>query len=146
MLAHRHDAGGLHSHPLTTQNQAIDEDSSLWFFISKKSEMAKRLASDGEVNLSYADPGKDSYVSISGNAVLSNDRATIQRLWNKKAEAWFPGGIDDPDLQLLEVRIDEAEYWDVKVSKMTQLYKMAKAAVTGKPPKDMTEHKEIQVS
>ena len=51
-------------------------------------------------------------------------------------EAWFPGGPTDPDLALVQVQIVHANYWDVKESKLVQLYEMAKAVVTGKPPTD----------
>jgi hypothetical protein len=62
------------------------------------------------------------------------------------AQAWFPGGPTDTDLALLSVRIRYAEYWDVKESKMVQLFKMAKAAVTGQQPRGMGEHKEMSIS
>jgi general stress protein 26 len=144
MLTHRHANGMLHSHPLTTQNKSIDEGSTLFFFISKKSELARAIAADGNVNVSYADPGDDSYVSVSGNAAVVEDQAKKDQLWNKMAEAWFKGGSTDPDLGLLEVRIHHAEFWDVDDSQMVQLFKMAKAAVTGTPPK-MGEHKELRL-
>jgi general stress protein 26 len=129
---------------LTTQNKSIDEGSTLFFFISKKSELARAIAADGNVNVSYADPGDDSYVSVSGNAAVVEDQAKKDQLWNKMAEAWFKGGSTDPDLGLLEVRIHHAEFWDVDDSQMVQLFKMAKAAVTGTPPK-MGEHKELRL-
>ena len=146
MLTHRHPDGTLQGHPLTTQNRSIDEGSLLYFFISKKSEVASRLQQDSNVNVAYADPGADTYVSIAGNAMLSDDRATRERLWSPMATAWFPGGVNDPDAVLLAVKIVHAEYWNVKDSKVTQLFKMAKAAVTGHVPKDMGEHKKINVS
>jgi general stress protein 26 len=145
MLTHRHSDGSLQGHPLTTQNKSIDENSTLYFFNSKKSEMASRLAEDNQVNVAYADTGADNYVSIAGKAVLSSDQATKERLFNAIAKAWFPGGVNDPDLQLLEVRITHAEYWNAKDSKLTQLFKMAKSAITGEPPKNMSEHKELKV-
>lgn len=141
MFTHRHGDGKLHSHPLTTQNKSLDAGRTLWFFVSRSGEVAHRVAADSLVNIAYADPGKDSYVSVTGTARLSDDRATIDRLWTKMAEAWFPSGPNDPDLQLLEVHIDEAEYWDVKDSKITQLFKMAKSLITDEPPKNMAEHK-----
>ena len=61
------------------------------------------------------------------------------------AKAWFPAGVTDSDLALLQVRISHAEYWDVKESKMVQLAKMAKAAITGERPA-LGEHKEVRVS
>lgn len=145
MLTHSHANGMLHSHPLTTQNKSIDEGAVLYFFVSKATELGQRLRLDGNVNVAYADPGKDAYVSISGQARISEDRATKERLFNAMAKAWFPGGVDDPNLELLEVRILHAEYWNVHENQVTQLFKMAKAAVTGEPPK-MGEHKELHFS
>ncbi len=146
MLTHRHASGMLHAHPLTTQNQSIDEGAQLYFFISRKSELAQRLQQDGNVNVSYADPGNDSYVSLSGQAVISEDQAKKETLWSQVARAWFPAGVNDPDLALLEVRIQHAEYWDVKESKMVQLAKMARAALTGDTPPRLGEHKELHLS
>ena len=145
MLTHRHGDGSLQGHPLTTQNRSIDEGSVLYFFISEKSELASRLHQDTNVNVSYSDPGAGIYVSIAGAASFSSNAATKERLWSPMAKAWFPGGVNDPDLALLEVKISHAEFWDVKDSKVTQLFKMAKAAVTGEPPKNMGEHKELKV-
>lgn len=146
MLAHRHSDGMLHSHPLTTQNKSIDEGAVLYFFISAASEIATRIASDGNVNVSYSDPGADSYVSISGTGQIVNDLAKKEHFWSPMNKAWFPGGPTDEDLALLEVRISHAEYWDVADSKMVQLAKMAKAAVTGERPRNLGEHKELNLS
>ena len=145
MLTHRHRDGSLQGHPLTTQNRSIDEGSLLYFFISEKSGLAGRLREDGSVNVAYADPGDDVYISVAGTASFSDDTATKERLWSPMAKAWFPGGANDPDVALLEVKITHAEYWDVKESKVTQLFKMAKASITGEPPQ-MGEHKELKVS
>ncbi len=145
MLTHRHANGMLHSHPLTTQNKSPDEDSQLYFFISRQSELAKSLQQDATVNVSYANPDDDSYVSVSGQAAVIDDPAKKQALWSPVAKAWFPGGVNDPDLGLLKVHITHAEYWDVTDSKMVQIMKIATAAVTGKPPR-MGEHKELHMS
>ena len=53
MLTHRHANGELHSHPLTTQNKSADEGSTLYFFISRKSELAQRVQQDGNVNSAH---------------------------------------------------------------------------------------------
>ena len=147
MFTTQHSGNGhLHSRPMTTQNSKLDEDSSLWFFMSRKSEPVADLGSKPQVNVSYADPGKDSYVSVAGTAGVVEDMAKKQQLWSKMAEAWFPGGVDDPDLALVQVRITHADYWDVKESKVTQLFKMAKAVVTGTPPSDMGEHGKLRMN
>lgn len=142
MLSHRHADGSLHAHPLTTQNKDLGEDGCLYFFVSRSSEVGQRLAQDGNVNLAYANPDKDTWVSVSGQARVLEDLAKKKELFNVIAKAWFPGGAEDPQLELVEVRIDEAEYWNVKENKLLQLLKMGKAAATGKRPK-MGEHQEV---
>jgi general stress protein 26 len=141
----RHSNGHLHGRPMTTQNKAIDEDDSLWFFMSKSSNTVEDLSDDATVHVAYADPDKDAYVSVSGTAGVVEDKAKKQQLWSKMTEAWFPKGVDDPDLALVRVQIVHAEYWDVKDSKPVQLFKMAKAAVTGEPP-DMGQRGHVRLN
>ncbi len=146
MFTTRHGNGHLHSRPMTTQNSSLDEDANLWFFMSRKGDPVADLLADSTVNVVYADPGADSYVSVSGNAAVVEDMAKKEQLWSKLAQAWFPGGAADPDLALVCVKITHANYWDVKESKLVQLYQMAKAAITGRPPTDLGEHAEVRMN
>jgi general stress protein 26 len=143
MLSHRHADGTLHSHPLTTQNKELGEDGSLYFFVSRSSEVGQRVQADGNVNLAYANPDKDTWVSVTGTARVLEDTEKKRELFNPVAKAWFPGGPEDPSMELVEVHIDEAEYWNVKENKLLQLLKMGKAAATGSRPKNMGEHGEV---
>ena len=140
------DAGGhLTSRPMTTQNSASDEDSSLWFFMSRTGSTVTDLAGDPQVNVAYADPRKDAYVSVSGTATIRDDTAKKHKLWTKMTQAWFPGGPTDPHLVLVQVKVTHAEYWDVDTNQAVQLFKMAKAVVTGKPP-DMGKHGDVHMA
>ena len=144
MLSHRHADGTLHSHPLTMQNKALDEGNIVWFFVNRKTEVGQRLRQDGNVNLSFANLKDDTWVSITGTATVLEDLGKKKELFDAPIDkAWFQGP-EDPDLELVQVRIDEAEYWNVKENKLLQLFKMAKAAATGVPPK-LGEHKELQL-
>jgi general stress protein 26 len=145
MFTTRHDNDHLHSRPMTTQNKAIDEDESLWFFMSKKGDPVSDLKAQPIVNVVYANPSSDTYVSVSGTAAMIEDQAKKDQLWSKMAEAWFPGGPTDADLALVQVQIVHANYWDVKESKIVQLYEMAKAVVTGKPPTELGDHGEVRM-
>ena len=145
MLTTRHGSNGhLHSRPITTQNKAIDEDHSLWFFIARDSEPVAELSADPIVNAVYADPGADTWVSVSGTARVVEDMAKKQQLWSKMTEAWFPAGVTDPNLALVQLEIIHANYWDVKESKIVQFFEMAKAVATGKPP-TLGEHGEVRM-
>jgi general stress protein 26 len=146
MFVHRHPNGMMHAHPLTVQNKKLDEGHTLYFFISQSSELFTNVKTDGNVNVAFADPGKDSYVSLSGQASISSDRAKLEELFTPMAKAWFKGGVDDPDLALLTVNIHHAEYWDMKESQMKQLFKMAKAAITGEGPNLKADHKEVHLN
>lgn len=145
MLTHRHGDGLLHSHPLTTQNKSMDEGATIYFFIPKDGEIARHVAQDPVVNIAYANTDSDSYVSVAGRAALLEDQAKKEELFTPMAKAWFPNGPTDPNVGLLAVQIEEAEFWDVDDSKMVQLFKMAKAAVTGETPKQMGEHKKLDL-
>ncbi len=145
MFTTRHSNGHLHARPMTTQNKNIDEDSRLWFFMSRADGTVDDIGHDSSVNVVYADPGKDRYVSVSGNASVVDDTARKKQLWSKANEAWFPKGPTDPEVALVEVKIIHADYWDVEASKIVQLFKMAAGAVTGKPPTDLGEHATVHM-
>ena len=145
MLTHHHPDGSLRSHPMTAQNHSLKPGEPLYFFVSRKTELGQSLHSDGNVCVNYGDLKEDVWVSISGQARISEDLGTKQRLFNALERAWFPGGPADPDLELVEVEIKHAEYWNIKESKTRQLLQIATAAVSGAPPK-MGEHRELQVS
>jgi general stress protein 26 len=122
--------GTLRSRPIQTLRCA--DDGILWFFTSASSpKVAEAQAGGWQVNLSYANPGKQDYVSISGRASLSRDRKLMEALWNNWVEVFFPKGLDDPDLALLRVDIEKAEYWDSPGTAVGRAYAIAKARLTG---------------
>jgi general stress protein 26 len=149
LLTNRNPQGQFTARPLTTQNPKEDQGRTIYFFVSQHSEWVKELMEEEKfdaragtpVGLVYADPGEDQYVSISGEAHFEQNLTLQKALWSPIAQAWFPGGFEDPDLRLLQVKIDTAEYWDITTNKMMQILKMTQAAITGHPPTDMGEHR-----
>lgn len=127
MLTTRSSEGRLHSRPMATRE--MDENGILWFYTGKSSLKVREIEAVHEVNLSYQDPGKNLFVSVAGMAVLSVDPEKIRELWSPMLKAWFPQGLDDPELALLRVEVAEAEYWDVKSGKMTSLWGLAKSVL-----------------
>lgn len=109
-------------------------DGTLWFFSRLSSHKRLEIEREHQVCLAYADPDHQRYVSVSGVASLEKDKARAKALWNKYAAAWFPEGLDDPDLVLIRVRTEQAEYWDSAASRAVQLYRVAKARLTGERP------------
>jgi general stress protein 26 len=129
MLTTQETDGGLRSRPLATLR--IDSEGKLWFFTAMSSAKVGEIDQQRHVNLSYSNPEKQEFVSISGHARLLRDREKMHELWSLWARPWFSGGVDDPDLGLLEVSVDQAEYWDAPASKMQRLIGLAQAMTTG---------------
>lgn len=100
-----------HHIPLTAQ---LDEDQvdTLFFFVGKDN----RLASGGRAMAHFVSKGHDYFACLDGTARIDNDFALIDKLWNSQAQAWFPGGKDDPNLALLRFDIHSAELWETDMS------------------------------
>ena len=102
--------GRVHSRPMMTSDREFDGN--LWFIASTTSELAREVKGNPNVNVTYASPEDDRYISVSGTARLVDDQTKLKDLWSGKHKAWFPDGKKDPDLRLLCVEVHLAEYWD----------------------------------
>lgn len=122
--------GTLRSRPMGTQQ--IEFDGELWFFTFDDSPKAREVSREHQVNVSYADLGKQLYVSVSGKGDIVHDRAKMEELYTPYLKAWFPDGLDTPNIALLRVNVDKAEYWE-ETSRIASYLSMAQAILTGKP-------------
>lgn len=145
MLTVRGADGRLYSRPMTTQNGEADHGGVIWFFMSRSGQPVADLTASPDVNVAYADPASERYVSVSGAGRLVDDPVKKQELWSTAAKAWFPGGVEDPDLALVAVLVAEAEYWDVKANKAVQIFKLAKAAQTGEEQTNLGGHRRVRM-
>jgi general stress protein 26 len=135
--------GELRSRPMASQD--VEFDGTLWFFTKAESAKVHEIDREHHVNLAYVNPDKQIYVSVSGLARLTRNKQKAKELWSPMHLAWFPEGIDDPDLALLEVQVTKAEYWDSPSSAVVVLAGFAKALFTGKPyDGEFADHGKIQ--
>ncbi|AMM52273.1 general stress protein [Rufibacter sp. DG15C] len=123
--------GTIRSRPM--RHMKADENATIWFLTGYASGKTHEIKNESHVNLSYADPSNNLYVSISGHATVNRDQQKIDELWNPAMKAWFPEGKEDPNIGVLKITIDQAEYWDSPNSAVVHLYGMAKAIITGEP-------------
>jgi len=100
---------GGHSRPMTAQFE--NDRSPIWFFTGRDNALVRNLGPGTRVIAAFVSKGHDLFASFRGTLHVDNDRAVIDRLWNKWIEAWFDGGKDDPNLVLLRLDTDEAEVW-----------------------------------
>jgi len=121
--------GYLVSRPLSTQKAQFDGEK-VWFFVASDSPKVAEIARDSKVNLAYASKGRNTYVSMAGDAYVNNDPVKIEAFWNDALKAYFPRGVHDPKLTLIEVAVRTAEFWDGPGSLISKAFAFAVARVT----------------
>ena len=143
MLTTVDEAGDLRSRPMSS-NGDIDPNGDIWFFTGASSHKVSEVSTSPKVNVSFADPENQHYISISGHAELVRDRRKIEELWRPEFKMWFPEGKDDPDIALLRIRLEKAEYWDSPSSTIGYALSFVSSLVTGKEP-DFGENKKLEL-
>ena len=122
-----------HARPMTAQ---LDEDfyddgtytGPIWFFTSTDNTLYQLIqsgkAEGGMVRAAglFASKGHDVWASVDGNLSATQDRATIDKMWNRFVAAWYEGK-DDPKIVLLRLDPDSAQIW-IDASSMVAGIKM----------------------
>lgn len=139
MFTTRRADGRLVSRPMATQKH--DAIADFWFVTDADTNKLDELEHDPHVNLSYYRDRTREWVSVSGTARISHDRAEIRRLHQPDWKAWFgdeggarDGGPDDPRLTLVLVDVDSVVYMVNDTPRPVMLFEIAKAMVTGSTP------------
>lgn len=119
----------------------IERDhNAIYFLTDARRHKDDEIAAHPEVNLAFADPSHQKYVSLTGMAAVSNDRVKIRELFSTPAKAWWDSA-DDPNIRVLKVTPNDAEFWDSPGS-LVSYVKMAAAAVTGARP-DLGDNRKV---
>jgi general stress protein 26 len=132
------DGDKLRARPMSAYPER--ENHAVLFLTDARHHTDEEIARNPGVNLSFADPGHQKYVSVTGTAVVSNDRAKIKQLFSTPAKAWW-NSADDPNIRVLTITPDDAEFWDSPGSVVSYV-KMAAAAITGTRP-DMGDNRKV---
>jgi general stress protein 26 len=124
------DGGKLRARPMSAYLER--ENNAIYFLTDARHHKDEEIARNPGVNLSFADAGGQKYVSVTGSASVSNDRAKIKQLFTTSAKAWWDSA-EDPNIRVLKINPDDAEFWDSPGTVISYV-KMAAAAVTGTRP------------
>lgn len=140
MMTSRNFDGTLISRPMATQEKRPGVD--FWFVTSTDTHKVDEIQVQPEVNLAYYNNKSREWVSVSGTARIVTDRDLIRTLYKPDWKAWFGdeggtrnGGPSDPRLALIEIEAHEATYLKSNQPRAVQLFKVAKAMITGNTPK-----------
>lgn len=148
MLTTRRRDGHLASRAMATQRRADGAD--LWFVTADGAGKLADLAADPHVNLAYYKDRTREWISISGIARVTHDRAKIRELYAPDWKMWFPdegdprhGTPDDPRLVLIGVDVHSAVFLEVNKPQPVVLFEIAKGWLTGSKP-DVGEMHEVK--
>ena len=109
--------------------QEVDPGAELWFISARDTDHVRALQHDPHVVVTFS--SRDAWVAATGRAEVVDDQDKLAELWNTFAEAWLPGGPEDPQAVLLKVDVEQAEYWDTPGGTMASLITFAKTKLTG---------------
>ena len=139
MMTTRRADGHLESRPMANQKRAAGAD--LWFVSAEDTAKLADIERDSHINLAYYKDRTREWVSVSGVATLSRDRAKIHELYAPDWKAWFPktgdprdGTPDDPRFVLIGVEVHSAVFLEVNKPMPVVLFEVAKGMVTGSTP------------
>ena len=118
---------GIRSVPMARQE--VEPDAEMWFIAARDTRHVADIQVEPRVSLTFS--SRDSWVALTGAASVVDDEAKLKELWNTFAEAWLPGGPEDPNAVLIKVDVDEAEYWDTPGGKVASLISFARTRLTG---------------
>jgi general stress protein 26 len=123
---------GFHARPMAIAK--VEDDGRLWFISGANTAKIHEIEIDSHVHITAQD-GDSAFLTLSGRASLVVDREKIAELWKEPFRAWFPGGKDDPDLELISVMPERGEFWDsTGANRYRYLWEAAKAYVSGTTP------------
>jgi general stress protein 26 len=143
MLVTQANDGALRSRPMALLK--IEENGDLWFISGYHSAKVDEIAMHAQVNVSLQK--ERAFLSLSGRAAISRDRAKIDELWTEECKVYFPKGKDDPNIALIKVSPSEGEYWDNEgLNGLKFLLESVKAYITGTTPNvDHDQHGAVQM-
>ncbi|SHI41871.1 pyridoxamine 5'-phosphate oxidase family protein [Wenxinia saemankumensis] len=121
----------------------VERDTNTLFFITaRQTDLAQASRSPAEAVYMLADPKANLWARIHGTLTAVTDPAHLDEFWGRVPAAWFEGGKDDPDVQLLRLDLREAEVWATDGGAKF-LFEIARANVTGAKP-DVGDHGHIR--
>jgi general stress protein 26 len=104
------DDGSLRSRPMHTCD--LEADGTLWFFTLTTSHKVTEIEHHHQVSIDFCSSKQQRYLSISGTANMIKEQHKLAEKWHPELEIWFPQGLATPDLSLLKVEINQADFWE----------------------------------
>ena len=128
-------AGDVTARPIGIVGDHAAFDGTLWFITDKRSRKVRAIESGAITTLLFQNDKDGDYLQLAGRASVVDDRSRLEKLYTTLQRTWFPKGLDDPDITLVQFDAAEGNYWDSHDSYLRLAIAFAKSMVTGTPGK-----------
>ena len=149
MMTTRRADGHLVTRPMQVQERTSGTD--LWFVTDIETHKLDEVLTDPHINLAFYNNRSREWVSVSGTALVTQDRRLIEGLYKPDWKAWFgkvdevrDGGPGDPRLALILVEAHSVIYMKNNKPRPVILFEVVKAMLTGGVP-DIGEERRLGI-
>ncbi len=111
MLTTRSADGQLRARPMSN-NGEVEFDGDVWFFSGADTRKVEEIEAEPSVELSFADPSRYLFISMTGEATIVRDKAKKSELWVEELDRWFEDGPESDEIVLIKVTPSVVAYWD----------------------------------
>jgi general stress protein 26 len=119
----------------------VEPEGRVWLFTALDGDIARDIAHDQQVHLSFVNQVAELYASLNGVAQVLHDPQTARAIWSPTAGVWYPNGPDDPSLGLVRIDVHRGDYWDMKDARLLRFFRLGMAALAGTRPDDVATHR-----
>jgi general stress protein 26 len=85
------------------------EDWGIRFMTDRRTRKMREFKSAGWLSLSYMCELDRGYVTVSGTPEYLNDKMIKLEMWHDMSRLWFPAGPSDPNLDVVELKVEKIE-------------------------------------
>lgn len=143
MMIVRASDGHIHGRPMAIA--LLQENGDTYFVTSIHSPKIAAIEADPIITLTFQSASQ--FATLSGRAMVVQDRPMIDDLWKEAWKLWFPKGKDDPSICLIHFSPVDAEYWNnAGAQGLKYAFEAVKAYVKGDTPKsDQGQHAKVEL-
>jgi general stress protein 26 len=145
LITHLH-GERFHARPMAVAD--VSDNGRISFFTSIDSPKVDEVLAESDV-LVICQKDSSLCLSIEGSAVVTQNSAQMAKAWKETFTIWYPNGLKDPQLALITVVPNRAEYWDnTGLNRIKYLYEAARAYMSGDTPhvEEGEQHGVVNVS
>ncbi|WP_425409539.1 pyridoxamine 5'-phosphate oxidase family protein [Hyphococcus sp.] len=130
------EGSGQHMQPMSPYCDR--EGGAIWFFTEKDSDLIDAIGTTGgSAMFTIVSKSRHFHACARGALIENLDRGKVEEYWNPVAAAWYKDGKDDPNLTLLQLKLEDASLWASSGNPIAFAWRIVKGNLSDAAPEDM---------